>query len=195
MSMALGPARPAAPPLPQADNLVASLTFNAGHNCCSTEIIVTAQEWRWRDRFLEAVRCSLICRNAACGQGSRPGVDWPQDKYTSHTHKNTTRRMVFHLHGDITVLGDHLCWHLRTSMGHQSPDGLLHPAGASWPSATSGWPTTRAATRIMQRSGSSTPRPRLMVRRLLVAMGTAPPNPGCWLKVGACAFRKVPPVC
>ena len=40
-----------------ADEIVAGLVNNAGHNCTKAELLVTAAEWPLRGAFVDAVRC------------------------------------------------------------------------------------------------------------------------------------------
>lgn len=42
-----------------AEEVVASLVQNAGHNCLKVEVIVTDAEWPLRDKFVDAVRYEL----------------------------------------------------------------------------------------------------------------------------------------
>ncbi len=42
-----------------AEEIVAGLVHNAGHNCLKGEILVTDAEWPQRAQFVEAVRCAL----------------------------------------------------------------------------------------------------------------------------------------
>ena len=39
-----------------ADECVAGLVTNAGHNCCKNEVLITARDWPQRKEFMEAVR-------------------------------------------------------------------------------------------------------------------------------------------
>ena len=41
-----------------ADEIVAGLVNNAGHNCTKAELLVTAAEWPLRDALVAAVRCA-----------------------------------------------------------------------------------------------------------------------------------------
>lgn len=53
-----------------ADECVAGLANNAGHNCTKLEVLVTAQQWPQREAFVDAVRCDAGCgvflRTIAC---------------------------------------------------------------------------------------------------------------------------------
>ncbi len=42
-----------------ADECVAGLMNNAGHNCTKLELLVTAQDWPQRESFIEAVRSAM----------------------------------------------------------------------------------------------------------------------------------------
>ena len=44
-----------------AEECAASLTVNAGHNCCKLEVIITAKDWPQRQEFMQAVKWALAC--------------------------------------------------------------------------------------------------------------------------------------
>ena len=44
-----------------AEECAASLTVNAGHNCCKLEVIITAKDWPQRQEFMQAVKWALTC--------------------------------------------------------------------------------------------------------------------------------------
>jgi acyl-CoA reductase-like NAD-dependent aldehyde dehydrogenase len=39
-----------------AEEVVASLVNNAGHNCLKVEVVVTDADWELRDQFVDAIR-------------------------------------------------------------------------------------------------------------------------------------------
>ena len=43
-----------------ADEIVAGLVNNAGHNCTKAELLITAAEWPLRDALVAAVRCAPL---------------------------------------------------------------------------------------------------------------------------------------
>lgn len=42
-----------------ADEIVAGLVHNAGHNCTKAELLVTDADWPLRDALIDALRCAL----------------------------------------------------------------------------------------------------------------------------------------
>ncbi len=56
-----------------ADEIVAGLVHNAGHNCTKAELLVTAAEWPLREALVEAVRCAPPPR-ARRATGPAPGA-------------------------------------------------------------------------------------------------------------------------
>ena len=63
-----------------ADEIVAGLVNNAGHNCTKAELLVTSAEWPLRDALVAAVRCArphpLPCRAAAQRVGAPSSAEW-----------------------------------------------------------------------------------------------------------------------
>ena len=73
-----------------ADEVVAGLVNNAGHNCTKAELLVTSAEWPLRDALVAAVRCAhphpLPCRAAAKRVGASSSAGWPLAQCTGACH-------------------------------------------------------------------------------------------------------------
>lgn len=55
-----------------ADEIVAGLVHNAGHNCLKPELLVTAAGWPLRGALVEAVRCGPHCAGLPAEKVSSP---------------------------------------------------------------------------------------------------------------------------
>lgn len=49
-----------------ADEVVASLVNNAGHNCLKVEVVVTDADWELRDQFVDAIRLVFLQQAHPC---------------------------------------------------------------------------------------------------------------------------------